>query len=403
MTSFISNNSNSFEADGIRIEIWEPINEIVLPIPENTPSANTPMQLGMSIINNNSAPFLFHGFENIIPELLTSNGQLIPKQIAIKEPIVNNQIHIFTQSLPFSSILTPLISNLANRFPRRNSRKIDKFIVKQGVPIIAIIKSKLLWHNNLLRLQVSTMPYYLINHGFPDEFWFFDDLMPGIYQLRFTYDINCKARPDFDSDTREVKTVQELEPKQLTTSFVNMHFIQPVSTNKKAIEVNDVQFQIEMPEPVLHIPAYLPGAKTSIKLGIRATNNTSTPLRFERLNALIPILMEDDGKVLEPDGDMMRLWVSEGLPYYSAMPGESAFFVLDSKLSRNFFNQLQLAIPNEAGGFWYFRNLKLGKYKLQFMYEVRAPITIGKPEESVSENVWTGCIVMPIVELHIVR
>ncbi|RUT08488.1 hypothetical protein DSM106972_016560 [Dulcicalothrix desertica PCC 7102] len=101
---------------------------------------------------------------------------------------------------------------------------------------------------------------------------------------------------------------------------------------------------------------------------------------------------------------MMRLWVSEGALYYSAMPGASTFFVLDSRLYRNFLNQLQLAIPNEAGGFWYFRNLKLGKYQLHFIYEVAtAPTTMYQPEDSVSENLWTGCVVMPPVEFSIVR
>lgn len=175
-------------------------------------------------------------------------------------------------------------------------------------------------------------------------------------------------------------------------------------SDNKAIDANGVQFKIEMPKPILNVPFLLPGAKTSINLGIRANNNTLVPLRFQRLSSMFPILKGDNGKIIEPDCDTMRLWVSEGLLYYSAMPGASTFFVLDSRLYRNFLNQLQLAIPNEAGGFWYFRNLKLGKYQLHFIYEVAtAPTTLYQPEDSVSENLWTGCVVIPFVEFSIVR
>jgi hypothetical protein len=98
----------------------------------------------------------------------------------------------------------------------------------------------------------------------------------------------------------------------------------------------------------------------------------------------------------------MRLWVSERPFNYSAMPGKSAFFALNSKLYRNYSNQLQLAIPNEAAGFWYFRNLKLGKYQLSFIYETTAPITRQQLEEPIVEQSWSGCVVLPFIEFNIV-
>ncbi|MEH1903336.1 MAG: hypothetical protein V7L04_18455 [Nostoc sp.] len=402
MTYFESDDSNALEIDGIHIEIWEPPNLIVLPIPENMPSTNTPMKIGMRIINNTSIPFRYQPDETIIPEIVASDGRVLPRQIATDDPVATTQPNIPLQ-LRFLSIFTHFISNLFNLHEHKDTKELDCWLIEPGVPCIVFLTARLLWQNNLFKLQIPTNPDYLFNPIIPKKFWSFDDLQPGAYQLRFIYDIDCGTRPDSNLDIREVRTVQQMGLRQLATPFVNFLLVQPASTDSEAIEVNGIQFKIEIPEPVLTIPPYFPGAKTSVKLGIRVINNTQTPIRFERLNSLTPILMEDDDKALEPDSDLMRLGVSKGLPYYLAMPRESVFFVLDGVLSRNFLNKLQLAIPNEASGFWYFRDLKVGRYKLQFIYQVAAPMPIGEPAAQAIENVWTGCIVTPFVELCLVK
>jgi hypothetical protein len=399
MTFFPLNNSNSFEADSVRVEIWEPSKLIVLPIPENTPNANTPMRIGLRLLNNTSVPICYYPYRSIIPKLVTLNKEMMPIEMSISS--TDNKVDYLQKIILF---LTNAIINLVRKFRIKNvSNIIDCHRINPGMRFIISLNTKLVWHDDLLCFQIPANFSYLNNDS--NMFWLFNELAAGFYQLQFSYNTNDAIKSEFDSYVEEVRTAQELSSYQYQpeNSFINIHIVQTVSNDDKAIEVNDVQFKIEMPEPTLNVPVLLPGAKTSIKLGIRVTNNTSTPLRFQRLSSLIPILIGDDGKIIEPDCDIMRLWVSEGPLFYSAMPGASAFFVLDSTLSRNFLNQLQLAIPNEAGGFWYFRNLKLGKYQLHFIYETTAPITMHQPEESVSEKFWSGCVVIPFVELNIAR
>lgn len=152
-----------------------------------------------------------------------------------------------------------------------------------------------------------------------------------VHKKEFSYcNINGVMKAEFDFGMKKVITVEELNSCELATSSINLHLAQTTSHDNKAIDANGVQFKIEMPKPILNVPFLLPGAKTSIKLCIRATNNTLVPLCFQRLSSLVPILKGDNGKIIEPDCDLMRLWVNEGPHYYEAMPGASTFFVLDS-------------------------------------------------------------------------
>lgn len=178
--------------------------------------------------------------------------------------------------------------------------------------------------------------------------------------------------------------------------------MQPVEPDSHAIEVESVQFKLEMPETVLTPPSLWPGAKRSVKLGIRAINNRPTLLHFERLNAVYPILLDPDVKILEPYSDLMRLRVGKEPPYYSARPRESAFFVLDGFLQRKIF-KLQLAIPNEAAGFWYYDDLKPGTYRLGFIYQVEQPALTPQIEEQTLEEVWIGSIATTFVEFCIAQ
>lgn len=396
MASNESDNSNAFN---VRMEVCELSNLIVLPIPENTPGANTSTTIWLRITNNTSVSLLYFPCRSIIPKLTKLNKQMMP----IVTPIFGIRVNVnYQQNLV--NRLTNFISNIVKSFRRENIKNTDYYLIYPNKDLLIDVNINFLWNKNLLCCQISTNGYYS-NHPNYHNFWLLNEITPGFHQLEFSYcNINGVMKAEFDSGMRKVITIEELSSCELATSSINLHLVQTASHDNKAIEANGVQFKIEMPKPILNVPFLLPGAKTSVKLGIRATNNTLVPLRFQRLSSLIPILKADNGKIIEPDCDTMRLWVSEGPLYYSAMPGASTFFVLDSRLYRNFLNQLQLAISNEAGGFWYFRNLKLGKYQLHFIYEVAtAPTTMYQPEDSVSENLWTGCVVMPPVEFSIVR
>ena len=396
-----SSDSDGSERAGICMEISNP-NPMVLPVPQNRKSAYCPMQIWIRLTNNTPTPFYYRPYGTFIPELVGANGQTLQRKIGIDESDASRKTNIsLFQRLRM--VLKGLISKLASHTEASETKKCDYWPAMPGVPNSLLMNAQFCWRDKLLLLKLPTIPEYLQVSSRPNKFWYFDAIAPGYYQLRFIYDPDGGTRSESVPDTKEVITVPERGAQQLeklATPFVNIHLVQPVETDSSPIEVDGVRFKIEMPETVLTIPANPLGGKTPVRLGIRVTNNTSIPLRFERLNSVYPTLIASDSKALEPDSDLMRLWVAYGPPYYSAMPGESAFFVLDGTLLRH-FNKLQLAIPNEAGGFWYFRSLKLGTYQLRFVCEVAAPIPTNKPEEEGVENVWNGWIALPFVEFRI--
>lgn len=180
-------------------------------------------------------------------------------------------------------------------------------------------------------------------------------------------------------------------------------------TNKSnAIEVDGVQFQTEM-QSIIPVPLW-PGANHPVKLGIRVANNTPSHLYFQRLGSLdlLPTLIDSSGNQMEIDVDMWRAGV-KGKPYYSVASGANEFFEFESFLSRGFFRppvawsifKLQLKIYSEAGGYFYFRNLKKGKYQLQLTYKGSGNLPELLPEEKALGSVWSGMVTLPFVEFRL--
>ncbi|MEH1903339.1 MAG: hypothetical protein V7L04_18470 [Nostoc sp.] len=171
------------------------------------------------------------------------------------------------------------------------------------------------------------------------------------------------------------------------------------SNYSNTVEVNGVSFQTEI-QSVILVPL-LPWTKNPVKLGIHVTNNTLNYLYFERLDSLVPLptLIDSNGNLIEIDCDMLRLRV-KGKPYYSVASRESKFFSFETFLSRRFF-KLQLKIYNEAGGFFYFRNLNYGKHQLQISYKKTGLLPILLPEERASARAWAGEVTIPFVDFCI--
>ncbi|MBO1346419.1 MAG: hypothetical protein EBE86_002975 [Hormoscilla sp. GUM202] len=160
------------------------------------------------------------------------------------------------------------------------------------------------------------------------------------------------------------------------------------------VEVNGVRFQTEI-QSVISVPI-LPWTKSPVRLGIYVTNQTATPLYFRRLDSLELTLIDDVGKAIEIESDILRLRV-KGTPYYTVDSGKREFLSWASFIYREFC-QLQLKIDNEAGGFYYFNYLKPGKYKLQIDYRGSGKLPELSPEKQASGKVWTGIVTIPFVE-----
>ena len=373
MKSGESFDSNAVEANGISIE-REISDQSIFPtrvyaIPKNQLGVTTLLKLPIRIRNNTSTRLDLNRYQPFIPELLASDGQTIPRLLVTDDSVANTQLNIPPQ--------------------HHSPRKLQQWKIPPGFVAGISQTARLCWQNNLLQLQIPT------HHFGSNDFWLFDALQPGNYQLRFFLNIDRETTPVEDSKHKHSDTGSEI----LATPFLNLRLVQPVSTDSSAIEVDDVQFKTEMPDTVLTIPPNLPYTSTPMKLGIRATNNTSTALYFEQFASLDLTLIGEDGKEIQFNQAQWRSRLGKESKYYLVQPGESALFVTDGTLDW-FLNQLLLTIPNKSGGKYLSGGLKAGTYQIQLIYHV-SELMANYLKEKVPEKVWTGWIAIPFVEFRL--
>ncbi|MGB3512870.1 MAG: hypothetical protein WBA93_27385 [Microcoleaceae cyanobacterium] len=175
------------------------------------------------------------------------------------------------------------------------------------------------------------------------------------------------------------------------------------STNNNVVEIDGVLFETLVLEPTLLIPENKPDAQTPVKFGIRISNKTQESIRFSRFDTLYPNLFRQDGEAIPLDGGRNGTLNPKESDFPLAMPGESVTLFLDGMLSwQN--NKLQLGGSDGFGGLWYFDDLEPGTYKFRFFYQSdRAARQIFKPEEQVLEEIWTGRVATPFVEIRLVE
>ncbi|WP_226889366.1 hypothetical protein [Nostoc sp. MG11] len=241
MTYFESNESNLFEIDGIHLRICEP-NLIVLPIPENRSDSSISVEVvetKVYLINNTPNPFYLNPNKTLIPELLTSDGQVLQGQITLDEPVDKLQRNIPPQ-IGFGIRLIQFITNLAQWLKRSETRAFYPRLIAPGKGISITLALRLIWQNNHLKLQIINCPNSsLIIFCFLDKSWFFNIPQPGSYQLRFI--LGNYGENESSSDPLTEETVS---PLQLATQFVNLRLIEPVGVGNNAVEVDGIRFEI---------------------------------------------------------------------------------------------------------------------------------------------------------------
>ncbi|HLO50898.1 MAG TPA: hypothetical protein VK211_20955, partial [Kamptonema sp.] len=287
---------------------------------------------------------------------------------------------------------TSLFSNFFSQLRLRNSVNIDELFLESTqnryryLPMIA----KLFWRNNQLQL-----------HFKPGHTWFFNALQPGLYWLRFIGSDLTSSELSSDLEKRE-----EIGSKQATTQFVNLRIVEPTGTDKNAVEVDGVIFETLIPEKILNVPPTQQGAYTPVQIGIRITNNTSTPYSFSLFATLIPQLVGANAQVLR--GDYLR--TIELRPKESnfplIMPFESVTFFPDARLLYFKGIPFRLSIAAGDGGYWIFDGLNLGNYQIKLMYKNKATVKEIYGLESTSvrlmQGLWTGLVSTPYVKFFLV-
>ena len=406
MTSFESNESNFFEIDGIHLRIWEP-NLIVLPIPENRSDSSISVEIveiKVYFINNTPNPCHLNPNKILIPELLTSDGQVLQGQIVLDEAVDELQKNIPPQAA-FGIWLRELVSNLSQWLKRSETRVFDPRLMDSGLRIPLTLALRLIWQNNHLQLQVINSPNSLSKiFRFLDKTWFFNSLQPESYQLRFIWGNYADSESSSDPLTEE--TVSAV---QLATQFVNLRLIEPVGVDKNAVEVEGIRFEILVPERVLILPEKKRRVATRVQLGICITNNTPNPVRFNFFDTLIPQLMEADGQL------HFRGYYRRGTKRPSesdfplVMPGESFTLFPYSELSWRKLDPFTLIIEAGDGGYWDFDGLKAGIYQIQLVYNNKytaQEIEIYDRESlntNLIEGLWIGMVSTPKVKFHLVH
>ncbi|OCR02911.1 hypothetical protein BCD67_16390 [Oscillatoriales cyanobacterium USR001] len=179
-----------------------------------------------------------------------------------------------------------------------------------------------------------------------------------------------------------------------------------IQSNEPVVEVDGIRFEILMPERVFIVPEKPFENNTLVELGVRITNNTSTPYRFSFYNAITPELMMRDTQTLQ-EMFYMSDWLvgPRESDFPLAMPGEAVSFMSGGIILKEKNDCFRFMISVGDGGINFFTNLHLGTYQLRFKYKNHSAEPKVYEEASGKkkriENIWTGEASMPFVEFSL--
>jgi len=380
MASKKSTKSKTVKQEGIPLKILEPQITAVLPISKDQPSLSIPIHLSVSITNNTqtSIPFIIYG--RLIPEIIGPDGQTLHR----KEPI-NRQVQM---------------------------EEYEGLLIGVREQIAISLEARLSWQDNLLLLRVPTNPSYWHIPINPDNSWSFEGLELGTYQLRFIYDNPTGNVLCFDCQIRqgtlkiERIKIEGIKTSQLATPFVDLRILQAVDLNNSVVEVNGISFEILMPERELVVPDQLSDGRKLLDLGIRITNNTTTPLHFCFHDAITPELMLPNGQIMRESSqwsDWLRGYEESDFPL--AMPGDDVIFSPGASIQKIEDNQFELIIWVGNGGSWRFNRLQLGNYQIRLEYSndaVQVKVDGKDRKTKVIDNIWTGQVFTSFIEFSLV-
>lgn len=369
MTLEESVNSNAVKNNGIRMEIIVP-ELVVITIPENKPGVSTPVKLDVNISNHTSTRIPINIIGTLIPELVAPNGQAVERQ----EP---RERHLRMRDAACS-------------------------FIRPGEVIGNSLEARLIWQNNVLKLEIPNSPEYFWEVPLTsDNYWSFSALNSGTYQFRFIYDSLTAATSCLDPETEQPRRVEDIDTGRLATPSINLNLVQPTATNPNAVEVDGIRFETVMPERVLTLPEIGSKARTPVQLGIRITNNTTTPLYFNCFDAIFPSMMGVNRSYA-----MDWLGSARESDFPLALPGESVTFFPGVSLLCLEDERCVLLLATDDGGVWQFGTVKSGIYRIQFEYINKVKdLKFYNPEMRRSkriENVCTGLVSLPSVEFSLV-
>ncbi|MBD2731105.1 hypothetical protein H6G96_33520 [Nostoc sp. FACHB-892] len=394
MSFFEQDNNQNFEFNTICKEIWNQ-KLIVLPVPEPQTVKKTYVEIGIYFHNPSWKSFRFNPIQTIIPQVMTLEGQVIPRFYTSNEPSHTFQINA-PPLINLKSKLAQWLSRLTKLFERE-----DYLIVNATETRAIYITVSLFWQNDQLLVEFNIPEFSYRTFAI---YWFYNLQSLEKYQLRFIYLPVPKFRDELSKG--EGITKQENELSLLATPFINLHLVQPTKTEANAVEIDGICFETIIPEDLLLIPEKSSKMGNSLQIGMKITNNTQIPIRFNLFATLKPELVSADGQALQKSYYCHGLQSPKKSDYPLAMPGASVSYFLNAKLFWFKPEQLRLEIAAGDGGFWIFDNLEAGVYQYRFIYnQHNAEATINDQKVINTKSLeWVSKTVVPtpFVELYVV-
>jgi hypothetical protein len=138
------------------------------------------------------------------------------------------------------------------------------------------------------------------------------------------------------------------------------------SNSNNFVEVDGIRFETLIPQTMVRLPKY--GEETPVQFGVRITNQTSKPYRFD-LQRFLPEILNSDGEIMEVPLNQNAFREVEKFDIPLLMPGESLEFLIDAKF--NWYKQNILRFTGNAnyGGIWICWNFQPGEYLIRLKYD----------------------------------
>ena len=140
-----------------------------------------------------------------------------------------------------------------------------------------------------------------------------------------------------------------------------------LTDNNNAVEVDGVTFETVVPNQVVTIPENMPDIKTTWQVGIRITNKTSLPIRFNKYQ-LTPEFIGFNGKTLfMHDSDFSLILHEDDFPL--VQPGKSFIVFWEGEFYWRENSLLFVAYDPSRGRSLSFRTFSPGTYHVRLTYE----------------------------------
>jgi hypothetical protein len=335
---------NAVAADGVTFETVIP--DRLLTIPKDAESAPTPIEFGICITNNTSAPVRIRR-DSLMPEVLGLNNEFIFPEILKFRP------------LTFTEADFPLIP------PKQNLT-----LIWQG-----FLHSYKIANKKVLGIKVTDDR---------SKIFFVFSPKPGTFQIRLKYSNTDEETTSEDMKILESKHMEGVLTGRSSSPWRKIMFVDSEntstgkiaelpevrSTENNAVEVNGIGFEAVLPTRVFNIPENRTDTSTPIRLGLRITNQTSEPITFSSKNNLLLEIIDSNGKKVTSGGFVRWNYMfptQVNFPWIP--PGESFSLFWSGNFSWWNLTKLTLFISKYNGSDpQSFVSFKPGIYRIRFTY-----------------------------------